>query len=105
MKSPDDHIGEQLILYGTITQLDAATGKCVVRVSVAHSPQDQWYDYEHNTIGFAGDGEAVCPVLDPFIADDEVKLWVTIGGSLSYDTQIGGSTTVPAYLIADAELL
>lgn len=34
-----------------------------------------------------------------------MKLWVTIGGSLSYDTQIGGSTTALAYLIADAELL
>src|SRR5690606_60034 len=104
-KSPDDHIGEQVILYGTITQLDAATGKCFVRVSISHAPQDDWYDYEHNSVGFAGDGESDCPVLDPFVADDEVKLWVTIGGSLSYDTQIGGSTTVPAYLIADAELL
>lgn len=104
VKAPDDHIGRQVIVYGTITQLDAATGQCFVRVSIAHAPQDQWYDYEHNTVGLAGDGEFDCPVLDPFVADDEVKLWITIGGSLSYDTQIGGSTTVPAYVIDAAEL-
>ena len=39
------------------------------------------------------------------LADDEVTLWVTIGGCLSYDTRIGGSTTVPAYLIHETELL
>lgn len=104
VKAPDDHIGRQVIVYGAITQLDAATGKCFVRISIADSPQDAWYDYEHNSVGFAGDGESDCPVLDPFVADDEVKLWITIGGSISYDTQIGGSTTVPAYLIDDAQL-
>lgn len=104
VKAPDDHIGRQVIVYGAITQLDAATGKCLVRISIADAPQDAWYDYEHNSVGFAGDGESDCPVLDPFVADDEVKLWITIGGSISYDTQIGGSTTVPAYLIDDAQL-
>lgn len=104
VKAPDDHIGRQVIVYGAITQLDAATGKCFVRISIAHAPQDAWYDYEHNSVGFAGDGESDCPILDPFVADDEVKLWVTIGGSISYDTQIGGSTTVPAYVIDGAEL-
>ena len=105
VKAPDDHIGRQVVVHGQITQLDAATGKCFVRVSISHTPQDDWYEYEHNSVGFAGDGESDCPVLDPFVADDEVTLWVTIGGSLSYDTQIGGSTTVPAYLIDDAELI
>ena len=105
VKAPDDHIARQVVLYGRITQLDAATGKCFVRISVSHAAQDDWYDYEHNSVGFAGDGESDCPVLAPFVADDEVKLWVTIGGSLSDDTQIGGSATVPAYLIHEMELL
>lgn len=105
VKAPDDHIGRQVVVYGAITQLDAATGKCFVRLSISHAPQGQRYDYEHNTVGLAGDGVSDCPVLDPFVTDDEVKLWVTIGGSLSYDTQIGGSTTVPVYLIHEVELL
>lgn len=41
----------------------------------------------------------------PVVADDAVTLWVTVGGSPSYGAQIGGSTTVPACLIDDAELL
>ena len=86
-------------------QLDAATGQCVVRVSISHEKQSEWYEYEHNSVGVSGDGESDCPVLDPFVADDEVKLWVTMGGSFSYDTQIGGNTTVPANLIDKAELL
>ena len=53
----------------------------------------------------AGDGETDCPVLDPFVADDEVKLWITVTGSISYDTQIGGNTTVPAYFIGKADLV
>lgn len=105
VKAPDDHIGRQVIVYGRITQLDAATGRCVVLVSISHAAQNDWYDYEHNTMGVAGDGETDCPVLDPFVADDEVKLWVTVAGSISYETQIGGSTTVPAYVIDEAELL
>ena len=104
VKSPDDHLARKVILHGTITQFDAATGTCIMRVDVAHAPQDKWYDYEHNSVGFAGDGETECPILDPFVADDEVQMWVTIGGSLSYDTQIGGSTTVPVYLIDAIEL-
>lgn len=38
------------------------------------------------------------------LADDEVQMWVTIGGSISYDTQIGASTTVPANLIDEIGL-
>ena len=61
VKAPDDHIARQVVLYGRITQLDAATGKCFVRISVSHAAQDDWYDYEHNSVGFAGDGESDCP--------------------------------------------
>lgn len=38
VKAPDDHIGRQVIVHGQITQLDAATGKRFVRVSIAHAP-------------------------------------------------------------------
>ena len=34
-----------------------------------------------------------------------MTLWVTQGGSLSYETQISGSTTVSAYVIDAAELI
>lgn len=39
VKAPDDHLGRQVIVYGAITQLDAATGKGFVRISIAEAPQ------------------------------------------------------------------
>src|SRR5699024_11813106 len=53
VKAPDDHIGRQVVVHGKITQLDAATGKCFVRVSIAHSPQDDWHEDAHNSVGLA----------------------------------------------------
>lgn len=105
VKAPDDHVGQQIILYGHVTQLDAATGPCMMRVSASHTQQGERYAYEHNTVGYSGDAVSECPVLDPLVTDDEVKLWVTIDGSISYDTQIGGNTIVPAYEVVEAELL
>ncbi|MHA7173959.1 hypothetical protein [Arthrobacter monumenti] len=40
-----------------------------------------------------------CPALQGFITDDEVRIMATSLGSLSYDTQIGGSTTVPMFMV------
>lgn len=69
-KAPDDHIDRLAIVYGAITQLDAAAGKCIVRVSIADSPQDAWYDCEHNSVSLVSDGEADCLVLDPLRRDE-----------------------------------
>lgn len=69
-KAPDDHIDRQAIVYGAITQLDAAAGKCIVRVSISDSPQDAWYDCEHNSVSLVSDGEADCLVLDPLRRDE-----------------------------------
>lgn len=44
-------------------------------------------------------------MLDPFVADDEVTLWITVTGSISDGTRIGRITTVPSYLIGKAELV
>ena len=104
VKAPDDRVGRQIIVYGQIIQLDAATGRCAVRVSIVHAPQHGWYDFEHTTMGVAG-RRGRLPGPRPFVADDQVKLWVTVGGSINYEIQIGGSTTVPAYYIDQAELL
>ena len=94
-----------MIIYGVITQFDAATGKCFLRASVGASPQESSFGYSQNSMASSGDGETTCPVFDPLVQDDEVKLWVTLDGSYSYDTQIGGNTTVPLFTVWQAELL
>jgi len=104
-KDPDSHMGTNLVVYGEVSQLDSATGPCAMLLSVAASQQEYSYDYEQNSLAMSGDGELACPVFEPLVEGDHVKAWVTVLGSVSYDTQIGGNTTVPAFQVWQAELL
>lgn len=104
-KDPDAHIGTNLLLYGSIWQFDSATGKCAMLLSTAASQQENSYDYDQDVMAVSGDWETDCPEFDPLVEGDHVKLWVTVVQSLSYDTQIGGNTTVPMVVVWKAELL
>lgn len=104
-KEPDSHIGTNLIVYGSVSQLDSATGPCMMLLSAAEAEKENSFDYGQNTLATSGDGEVSCPVFDPLVEGDHVKMWVTVLGSFSYDTQIGGNTTVPAFEVWQAELL
>lgn len=104
-KDPAAYEGTNAIVYGKITQYDSFTGKCGIRLDLSHTVQEYSYDYEHNTIASSGDGEANCPVLDPLVQDDIVKLWVTVLGAYSYDTTIGGTATAIAVEVWQAEIL
>jgi hypothetical protein len=103
-KNPDSHIGRQVQIYANITQFDAATGDCIFRGNTAYTNMADSWDYEHNSM-FMGEGGAGCEILGDFVADDEVFVLATVGPSFSYDTQIGGSTTVPTYLVDGIELV
>lgn len=103
-KDPDVHAGETLILYGYVTQFDANTGPCEMRVSVSATKQSSWIDYEHNSLAFSGDGDSECPELEDVISDDEVKLTVVLEGGSTYSS-LGGSTRVPYFEVIDAEVL
>lgn len=98
-KNPDAYIGQTMVVYANITQFDAATGKCTFRANIGHTNMAQTYDYEHNSIFTGGDGDTNCPALSDFVTDDEVRITATSLGSFSYDTQIGGNTTVPMFKV------
>lgn len=98
VKNPDSHVDENVIIYARITQFDSGTGPCVFRADVSQALVGK-YDYEHNSMFAAGDGVSDCKELDDFIADDLVKITATVTGSLTYDTTIGGSTTVPMFKV------
>ncbi len=104
-KEPDAHIGTNLIVYGTVNQLDSATGPCNMLLGAAEAQKENSFDYGQNTLATSGDGDNSCPVFDPLVEGDHVKMWVTVLGSYSYETQIGGNTTVPAFEAWQAELL
>jgi len=91
VKDPDAHIGEKYVVYGYVTQFDSATGTDSFRASTGASRQPDWYDYDQNTVVTAANAADIANVVN----DDLVTLYVEVMGALSYDTQIGGNTTVP----------
>lgn len=104
VKKPDSNVGRNLIIYARVTQFDSATGPCTFRANVSHAHVGK-YDYEHNSIFNAGDGLLNCDVLDDVVQDDIIQVTAEVSGSLSYDTQIGGSTTVPEFQVVKLKQL
>ncbi|MET7373434.1 hypothetical protein [Micromonospora arida] len=99
-KDPDGYLGKTYVVYGRVTQFDAATGTDSFRADVAHRRMAEDYDYETNTIlnGSASD-------LDNLVEDDIFRANVTVLGSFSYDTQIGGETTVALLQVDSIKVL
>ncbi|HEY9371985.1 hypothetical protein [Streptomyces sp.] len=92
-KSPDKHVGEAYTVHGVVTQFDSATGDDQFRADVdgvKHLPEYGYVDYPTNTLmtNISGD-------LSDLVQDDLFTAKVVVVGSYSYDTQIGGETTVP----------
>lgn len=98
VKKPDSHLERTVIIYARITQFDSATGPCTFRADVSHAHVGK-YDYEHNSMFTAGDGLLSCDLLDDVVAEDIIEVTAQITGSLTYSTQIGGSTTVPEFQV------
>ncbi|MGB2571886.1 hypothetical protein ACPFP2_26060 [Micromonospora citrea] len=99
-KNPDAYLGKTYVVYGRVTQFDAATGTDTFRANVAHRRMAEKYDYETNTL-LNGDETQ----LENLVDDDIFRANVTVLGSFSYDTQIGGETTVPLLKVDSIKVL
>lgn len=99
-KAPDSHIGERIVIHGHVTQFDSATGTSAFRASVDGIRHKQTYQYVTNTL-LRGSTDQ----LKNVVTNDQFKAEVTVGGSFSYDTQIGGNTTVPVLQIDSITVL
>ncbi len=104
-KDPDSHRGTNVILYGSIMQFDSATGRCAMIITTAGTLKEMSFDYDQNVMAYSGDADTTCPAFDPLVEDDHVKIWATVRESYTYDTQIGGNTTVPMIEVWQVELL
>lgn len=97
-KDPDAYEGERIVVHGHVTQIDPAAGTSTVRANVdgvAHGGDERAYlKYKTNTM-LRGDAKA----LDGVVSGDLFTAKVTVRGSMSYDTQVGGSATVPVLAI------
>ena len=92
-KSPDQYAGKTYTVHGVVTQFDSATGDDQFRADVdgvKHLPEYGYVDYPTNTLmsNISGD-------MSDLVQDDLFTAKVVVVGSYSYDTQIGGETTVP----------
>jgi len=92
-KSPDDHAGESYVVYGKVTQFDAATGADAFRADVdgvRHKVEYGYVTYPTNTVLTNASGD-----VSDLVENDLFQANVVVLGSMKYDTQIGGETTVP----------
>lgn len=99
VKDPDSHIGETYEIYGKVTQFDSATGADTFRADTGPkkaTPDSLGYVFDYNVNSVLTGNESK---LSNVVQDDLFFAKVTVLGSLSYDTQIGGSTTVPQFQI------
>jgi hypothetical protein len=94
VKTPDSYTGKTYQLWACITQFDAATGTDTFRAQASNTKQEYWYSDGENVL-FNGDEDR----LADFVEDDIVFMKVTSLGAFDYDTQIGGNTTAPLFMI------
>ena len=94
VKSPDDYTGKTYQVWTCIFQFDAATGEDSFLGQASYKKLEYWWSDGENA-SFTGDADR----LADFVEDDIVLMNVVGAGSLSYDTQAGGNTTVPAFEI------
>jgi hypothetical protein len=99
VKNPDDYIGNAYTVWGCIVQFDAATGPDAFRAQAANRQLEFWFTDGENVYFTGLESDLV-----EFVEDDVVVMEVLSLGSYSYDTQIGGSTTVPAFFVNSIEL-
>jgi hypothetical protein len=95
VKNPDAWAARKIVVYGVITQFDAATGTTAFRADTGPAPVMDPYDYDQNTFITAHHSGMVANIVE----NDIVTMFVEVQGAYTYDTQIGGSTTVPSLLV------
>lgn len=93
VKAPDKYEGKRYVVWACITQFDAATGTDTFRADATYKKVGKYDWYEGANTLFSGDEGR----LEDFVEDDIVVMNVVSLGSYSYDTQIGGNTTVPLF--------
>jgi hypothetical protein len=101
VKSPDDHAGETILVYGIVTQFDAATGEDGFLADSDWRRHRDSYEYGENTVYQQETGAGT---FDDVVEGDFFTAKVRVTGSYSYDTQIGGNTTVPSFEVVSVSV-
>lgn len=97
-KNPDGAEGDMIVVFAEVTQFDAATGTDTFRANVGVDQPAAEFELETNAVLSADE-----VLLSGIVAGDVLKVYAVVAGSLEYETQIGGATTVPLLAIAKVE--
>jgi hypothetical protein len=100
-KSPDSHVGEHVIVFGYVSQFDSVTGPSSFRASLDGVRHRQTYEYDTNAILVGRSTDQLANV----VVNDQFRAEVTITGSLSYSTTMGGTLTVPQMQVEKIEVI
>jgi hypothetical protein len=96
-RDPDSLLGECYTLVVRVLQFDAATGPCAFRGAFDVTVHEYGFEYVGDNAVFTT--EEPCPFLDGIYADSVATMRVLVLGATTYETQIGGSTTAPNFLV------
>ena len=90
-KDPNGNSGRLIVVYGYITQFDAATGLSQFRADVSGVNSRTTYGFTGDNTFLSGDAA----LLRNFVAKDYFMAKVIVRGSKTYTTTLNGSITVP----------
>jgi len=93
-KDPDAYNGKRYVVYGMVTQFDSATGTSTFRADVDAKPHEYSYEYPTNTLLTTRAAD-----LSDLVEGDSFRAEVEVVGGYTYETQIGGTTTVPEVMV------
>jgi len=102
VKDPDSHKGKVFRVFGEVNQFDAATGdkQFLASSGAAKSAIEYGFtEYDQNTL-FTGSAQQLASIVE----GDVFSAVVEVSGTESYDTQIGGNTTVPKFKVLAIEV-
>ena len=86
-------MGEAIIVYREVTQFDTVTGPNAFRANVDGVKHKLSYGFADCSTNTSLTTESAD--LGDIVQDDLFQAEVIVAGSLSYETTLGGSTTVP----------
>jgi hypothetical protein len=93
VKAPDEYKEQGYQIWTCISQFDAATGTDTFRGDASYRNETYWYNGANAL--FVGTTEQ----LRDFVQGDLVLMNVMVLGSFTYDTQSGGTATVPSFAV------
>lgn len=98
-KNPAAHEGEVFKVWGSVFQFDAATGTDSFLAEVANRNTTSYGYFDGENAVFTGDPDD----FEDLVEEDLFTATIEVAGAKSYDTQIGGNTTVPEFTVHHIE--